>query len=145
MAPLWYFYGTFSIAFAEIQIYKSGRPIYQNERTKGLVIERNSPDLMYFYQAFLNCFGEPSYDISPERFHNDLFVLAFNLSSNPLIEKEKLVSMSSSARALAPLTAGVLDAEIQLKEALSENMLVFFCSVSEVLVNFDQNGIPIEM
>ena len=53
--------------------------------------------------------------------------------------------MTSSARALAPLTAGVLDAEIQLKEALSENMLVFFCSVSEVLVNFDQNGIPIEM
>ena len=131
--------------FTDIQIYKSGRPIYQNERTKGLVIERNSADLMYLYESFLKCFGETAYDISIDRFQHDLFILAFNLSSNPLVAQEKMITLSSSGRSLQPIDAGIIDAEIVLKEALTENYLVFFCSVGEIFINFDRNGLAIEM
>ena len=54
----------------EIAFYKDGVPFNQNSRTKNISIERNSPDLIYFYENFLQCFGEKAYDISLERYGN---------------------------------------------------------------------------
>lgn len=125
-----------------MQIYKNGIPIFQNERLKQLELSRNSSDLDYLYTAFTKCFGESSYDISIERYQFDHFVLAFNLSSNPIVAQEKTISFTSSNRNLAPLDAGVIDVEVTMKSDLAENIFVYFCAVSEVLCRFDNNGIP---
>lgn len=128
-----------------VALYKDGSSVFQNEATKNLNIERNSVDLLYLYECFLQTFGETALDISAERFQNDHFVLCYNLSPNPLLRKQKAVALSIADRALAPLTGGVLDFELLLKTPLASNTIVYFCAVSDIVAIFDQNGISVEM
>jgi hypothetical protein len=137
-------YSYSDVGLSEIAIYKNGIPLYQNEWTKSLKIERNSPDLLYFYEAYLKCFGQTAFDISVERFQHDLFILCYNLSVNPIVADEKMIERNIDERVLPVLDAGSLDVSIVLKQALTVPYLAMFCSVSDLCVRFDQNGLFVE-
>ena len=128
----------------EISLFKDGVPLFQNERTNSLDIGRNSADTAYLYESFLQCFGDSAYDISIERFEFDLFMVCYNMTPSVILRNDKLITNTSEERHLNPISAGILDCEVKLKAALPENILIYFCSVGDALVKFDQNGIPIE-
>ena len=113
-----------------------------NERLKDMKLTKNSPDTVFLYEMFLACFGPSAYDISVDRYLHDLFIVCLNLSVNPLVPGEQMVSRNVTDRSLNPIDAGTLDCELILNEKLAKNTLVYFCSVSDIIVHFDQNGLP---
>lgn len=127
-----------------IEFFRDGIPFYQNDRTKNLSLKLNHPDLAFFYESFLECFGSSVHDISQERYLNDLFLISYSLSPALIVGDEKLVSKSSTDRYLSPISAGTLDCSLKFSSPLSENFLIYFCSIGNAIVKFDQNGIPLE-
>ena len=83
-------------------------------------------------------------DISLDRFQADLFMLAINLSVNPIAPNEPLITRDVKQRSLSPIDAGSIDVQLVLHERLQANSLVFFVGISDIIVSFDQNGIPRE-
>ncbi len=129
---------------SSVSLYQNGQPLNVNQRLGDLSVSRASPDIFYLYELFLKCFGEKVYDISVERFRKDLFLMCFNLTCNPSIEGEKMVTKDIKERVLAPIDAGVVDVEIVLRNKLPKNTLIYFLSINDIVVSLDQNGLPLD-
>ena len=126
-------------------IYKDGASLPVNERLKNLEIDRGSGDLSFLYENFLRAFGTTAQDITQDQFQHDIFVLAFNLSPNPVIEDQQSIAPDNGNVQLSPISGGVLDIECNFKTALSENYCIYFVAISNLCLSFNESGIPLEV
>ena len=126
-----------------IQVFKNSVALYDNQFTSNMNIKKNSLCHMYWYEKFLKIFGDPSHDIAPDQYLEDLFLLTWNLTVSPMIENEPLVSMDSRDLHLSPIDAGSLDVTIELHEELSDNLVCFFLGFYQQEIVFDKNGVPV--
>ena len=128
-----------------VRVYKSGVPLSCNSLTSDMTITKHSYHTSFWYQRFLEFFGEASYDITKECFFEDVFLLNWNMGANPLLSGDKAITLDHENRDLGPIDAGSIDVELEFRTALSENVNVYFCAWMDAEVAFDNNGIPMNL
>ena len=125
-----------------IQIFKNSIGHSENSNTTSMNIKKNSKHHLYWYKQFLSVFGSPSHDIQPDQFLDDMFLMCWNMTVSPTVENEPLIGLDSQNLRLSPIDAGSIDVTIELENATTENLVVFFLGFFQQEIVFDKNGVP---
>ena len=127
-----------------VSLFKNGISHPNNLETTNMKMEKNSDDHMYWYSKLMRFFGETAYDIAPDQYIDNLFILSWNMTVAPLVEDETLIATDARKLNLSPIDAGSLDFQLETHEALTTNYMIYFLGFYSQELIFTKNGLPWE-
>ena len=125
----------------KIEIFKSAVPHHSNPDQCLMSIKRGNRWNFKWFNDFIEIFGSASHDMTPEAFMDDNFIFAWNLSPNPVLPEEKLVTERASDRQLSLIDAGSLDVSLLFNTPLPDNVCVHFMAFIDGISEFTADGI----
>ena len=73
-------------------------------------------------------------------------ILTTHMSVNPVLENDPIIKLSPSSRHLSPIDANMIDVEMNFRaRTVTENIVVHFIAVCDVVISFNVNGEPISL
>ena len=133
-----------SYNLSSVQLFKSGNPLNSNQETSDMKFSRGSYDHQYWYKQFLRFYGPNAIDISSDSFLQDFFCLCFNLSNLPVLDGSQAVVLEPENRVLSFVEGGTLDAILEFREPLKENVMAFFAGYYDLTSSFDADGLIVQ-
>ena len=139
-----YYYKSQNVA--SVRVFSSGRPCNDLTIFSSMDTEtRGSFTNLALYENFLSCFGKKAHlTVTPEVFHETMFIYCLNLSSEPHSSSNPGVTLDAVDRKVSMISAGVLDLDIVFRNPTTDNLLLNLIGFYDTSIIFNEDGAVVD-